>query len=323
MKPALKPYDPERDFMRIRDFLIDTFSLYQRPFNWLIDRWNFARYFAIPVHSYYSIQYFGVPTDSHHDLRDELRSWEQTIGIWENGEGDIVGVVHSENEEAGEAFVQIHPDYTFLYDEMVTYIEEHLADRVGNIGYVKLYVNEGTELEQIAENRGYRKLKFGIPHHEYTITGFQEPHLPPGFVIKSVLEEDDIEARRRAKSIAFGRHYGPSEWPPAQAYRELERAPDYRKDLDLFIVAPDGEYVSFCTIWIDRKNRYGNFEPVGTHAEYQGMGFGRALLMEGFNRMAQYGVTRSFMDSTNEFYRNIGFERTPYTYYPWIKYFTV
>ena len=57
------------------------------------------------------------------------------------------------------------------------------------------------------------------------------------------------------------------------------------QDLDLFIVAPNGDYASFCTIWINEKNKYGNFEPVGTHAEYQGMGFGRALLMEGFRRM--------------------------------------
>ncbi|MBU7032878.1 MAG: hypothetical protein HXS53_10130, partial [Theionarchaea archaeon] len=233
MNPIRKRYEGEKDFMRIRDFLVDTFTLYQRPFNWLIDRWNFARYFAAPVHSYYSIQYFGVPTNPHHDLRDEVEFWEQSIGIWENEGGDIVGVVHSENEEAGEAFIQIHPDYTFLYDEMVTYIEEHLADRVGTTGYVKLYVNEGTELERVAKERGYRKLKFGIPHLEYTIREFQEPQLPPGFVIKSVMEEDEIEQRRKVKSIAFGRHYGPSEWPPAWAYREMERAPDYRKDLDL------------------------------------------------------------------------------------------
>jgi len=53
-------------------------------------------------------------------------------------------VVTTDNEEPGEAWIQIHPDYTFLYEEMVTYIEEHLADRVGDIGYVKLYVNEGS-----------------------------------------------------------------------------------------------------------------------------------------------------------------------------------
>ena len=38
-------------------------------------------------------------------------------------------------------------------------------------------------------------------------------------------------------------------------------------------------------------------------------------------RMARYGITRSFMDAGNPFYRKIGFKEMPYSYYPWIKSF--
>jgi len=324
MKTTLKAYDAGRDFMRVRDFLVETFSLYQRPFNWLIDRWNFCQYFVVPIHTYHNVRYFGVPTHTSQSHRDEMPFWEKTVGIWENEAGDIAGVVTTENEEPGEAWIQIHPDYTFLYDEMVTYIEEHLANRVGDLGYVKLYIDEDSELKQIAKARGYRKLvKRGTTHLEYTIRQLPPPKLPEGFVIKSVLDEDDPDKRRIAKAIAFGARYCPSDWSPASAFKEMQNAPDYRKDLDLFIVGPEGDYVSFCTIWLDEKNNYGNFEPVGTHVEYQRMGLGRALLTEGFRRMAQYGITRSFMDSGNEFYRKVGFRETPYSYYPWIKYFPV
>ena len=41
---------------------------------------------------------------------------------------------------------------------------------------------------------------------------------------------------------------------------------------------------------------------------------------EDFRRMAQCGATRSFMDSFHPFYRKIGFQETPYVYYPWVKY---
>jgi GNAT superfamily N-acetyltransferase len=308
--------------MRIRDFLIETFALYQKPFNWLIDQWNFCRYFHIPIHTYYNVQYFGVPTQPGFSYRDELPGWEKTISIWEDEPGNIVGVVHSGNDEAGDAWLQIHPHYTFLYDEMVTYIEEYLADRGGDIGYVKLYVNTDCELEQIARARGYKKLeKEQRKFYEYTIAKSLTPQLPAGFVIKSVLDEDNVEKRRMARVMSFGPHYCPSDWLPTSILREMQQAPDYRKDLDLFIVAPNGDYVSFCTIWIDEKNAYGNFEPVGTHTDYQRMGLGRTLLQEGFKRMAQYGITRSFMESGNEFYRKIGFKETPYTYFPWIKYF--
>jgi predicted N-acetyltransferase YhbS len=277
----------------------------------------------LPVHSYHNTRYFGVPTNPQRTYRDELPLWEQTIGIWENQERDLVGVVHSENEEPGEAFIQIHPDYTMLYNEMVTYIETHLADRVGNIGYVKLYIyDDNRPLQEIAMARGYRQLA-STPVFEYRIRDVPEVPLPKGFRIHSVLDEDDVEQRRKVNSIAFGSHYAPSAWSPASAFQMMQQAPDYRKDLDLFVVAPNGEYASFCTVWIDVKNRYGNFEPVGTHVEYRRMGLARAVMLEGFRRMRRYGVTRSFMDSTNAFYPAIGFRKTPYSYSPWIKYFIV
>jgi predicted N-acetyltransferase YhbS len=109
--------------------------------------------------------------------------------------------------------------------------------------------------------------------------------------------------------------------PPRRSRKSNGRQTN-RKDLDLFVVAPNGEYAAFCTVWMDEQNGYGNFEPVGTHVEYQRMGLGRALLMEGFHRMAEYGATRSYMDSGNEFYRRVGFRPTDYSYCPWIKYFT-
>lgn len=321
MKTVFKVYDASKDFMRIRDFLVDTFSLYQRPFNWMIQRWNYCRYFVVPFHTFYNVRYFGVPTQPGRSHRDELPFWEKTIGIWEDEHGNIVGVVNTENEEPGEAWIQIHPDYTFLYDEMVTYIEEHLADRGAGIGYVKLYVPVGGELEQVAVARGYRKLeRFSTTYLEYTIGALPAPQLADGFVIKSVLDEDDVEKQRIVRAMAFGANYCPSDWSPASLFIEMRRAPDYRKDMDLFMVAPNGDYASFCTIWIDEKNRYANFEPVGTHVEYQGQGLGRALLMEGFRRMARYGATRSFMPSRHPFYRKIGFRETPYAYCPWVKY---
>lgn len=103
--------------MKIRDLLVESYSLYNGPFNWLIDKWNFCRFKVIPTHNHYNVQYFGVPTRPKHYFRDELYFWEKTIGIWENGDGRIVAVAHSENEEPGEAWIQIHPDYFHLHGE--------------------------------------------------------------------------------------------------------------------------------------------------------------------------------------------------------------
>lgn len=314
-----RDYDPARDHLRIRRFLIDTFRLYGRPFNWMLDQWNFCRYFASPVHVFYTARHFSVPRPANPQYRDEVSAWEKTVRIWEDERGEIVGVVNSENEEPGDAFVQTHPGYEFLSRDMLDHIERHLADECDGVRYVKVYANRDTELEALVEARGYRRL--GItPHLEYRITGDEAAVLHGGFILRSVADHDNIEARRRAKAMAFGQDYGPSNWPPAWAFREMQKAPDYRPDMDLYIEAPNGDCASFGTMWIDEENRYANIEPLGTMPEYQGMGLGRALCAEAFRRAAALGATRSFMQSRNPFYRKIGFVETAHTYSPWIKY---
>jgi mycothiol synthase len=319
MKTIRRAYRPDTDYLGVRQFLIDTFALYGYPHNWLIDRWNFCRYAVIPMHSYYNVRYFGVPTRPIHSFRDELPDWEAAVGVWENERGEIVALVHSENEEAGEAWTQMHPDYTFLYPEMVDYAEERLADRVDRDAFLKIYLNDGSALEEAVRARGYRKLGDSLYTLEHTLQDLAAPQLPEGFAFRTVREEDDVDKRRQAKAIAFGGGYAPSDWAPADVYREIQRAPDYRPELDLFIVAPNGDYASFCTIWIDEANHHGIFEPVGTRLEYQGQGLGRALLMEGLRRMAERGVTRSYMDSAIPFYLKVGFTPTPYSRSAWIK----
>lgn len=321
MPATLRPYAGDADHARIRQFLIDTYALYGRPYNWLIDRWNFCRYLVVPLHSYYNLRPFGVPTRPRPYFRDERVYWERAVGVWEDG-GEIVAVAHAENEEPGEAWFQVHPDYHDLYDELVTYAEERLADRVDGLAYVKLYVNDGSPLEGVAVARGYRRLEgWSTRYLEYLLDDLPEPQLPQGYVLKSVAEEDDPDKRRSAKALAFGGHYAPSDWAPAAVYREMQRAPDYRPELDLFIVAPNGDYAAFCTIWVDQRNRYAIFEPVGTHVEYQRRGLGTALLRAGFRLMAQWGAERTWMASGNPFYHKVGFYGTPYSYTPWIRYF--
>ena len=322
MSTSFHPYRADPDYLRIRQFLIDTFPLHGGPFNWLIERWNFCRYFVVPIHTHFNVNYFGVPTRPHTPFRDELPGWEAGIGVWENDGGEIVGVVNSENEEAGEAWFQLHPDYTHLGDEMVEFAEMHLADRAEGVAYVKLYIIEGSEMEVVAQARGYRALPdHATPFWEYTVTPQSAPELPPGFVIKTVAEHDDVEQRRRAKAMAFGPRYGPSQWEDAESFRIMQQAPDYRADLDLVILAPNGEQAAFTTIWVDEANGYGNFEPVGTVVDYQGLGLGRALIQDGARRMAALGLTRSYMTTTIPFYAKIGFRELPRRIVPWIKHF--
>jgi ribosomal protein S18 acetylase RimI-like enzyme len=120
----------------------------------------------------------------------------------------------------------------------------------------------------------------------------------------------------------FGRafnHEDPREWPSAFAYKELMRAPDYSRDRDLIVAAPDGTYAACCIIWYDEVNQAGHLEPLGTHPAYRQRGLGRELLLEGLHRLRDLGAVRLPMTGGfDPFYESFGFRKL-WTCYAWEK----
>ena len=47
MKIVFKPYSHNPDFLRIRDFLQETYVVEGDLINWTLERWNYAAYFII------------------------------------------------------------------------------------------------------------------------------------------------------------------------------------------------------------------------------------------------------------------------------------
>ncbi len=220
----LRKYRPKQDFLRIRDFLSNTYRAFGEPLNWRIERWNYARYFVTPM-----LGAYGQKEPTREGSLKAIRCWEDTIG--------------------------------------------------------------------------------SLP----------ESSLPEGYVLRSMAQENDIELRREVFGRAFN-HSDPSEWPSAFSYEELQKAPDYRKDLDLYIVGPDGKYVSCCIVWYDEQNKLGVFEPVGTHPEFRRRGLGREVVLEGIRRVANLGAEKVCVGSGQRFYEAIGFKRK-YVSYRWTKRF--
>jgi hypothetical protein len=304
MKTRFRKYDPEHDFDRIRDFLVATYLASEEPYNWGFERWNWARYH---------------PSMFSGDSEWKIRFWEDAIRIWEDNEGEIVGVVNVEVSRFGDAYFQRHPECDFLLDEMLNYAEENLVDRETN--KPRIYVQDHDEtLQKVVQQRGYLK---DIEHpgcdSEFAIDGVPEKNLPEGYAVRSMAEGGDIEKRCRVQGLGFD-HRDPAEWATVWAYQEVQKAPDYREDLDLYVVGPDGEYVSSCIVWYDEQNRMGLFEPVSTHMDFRRRGFGREVVMEGIRRIAVLGAEKARVGSGQQFYAAVGFERK-YVGHDWIKRF--
>jgi ribosomal protein S18 acetylase RimI-like enzyme len=307
---GFRKYEPARDFHRVRTLLVDTYRAFEKPLNWRIERWNYARYFEAP---YLCKDEEITPEKS----RKAIRSWEDSIGVWEDDPDGIVGAVHTEHPFPGDAFIQRHPRHTYLLEEMLDYAESNLLDRQKNALRIFVYEHD-RDMLSLMEERGYIKVEEDRDFdQEYVLKSVPGLNLPEGYSVMSMADKNDLEGRGRAFGLGFD-HPEPIHWPPVHVYEELQKAPDYRKDLDLCIVAPNGEIASFCIVWYDAFNRVGALEPVGTLPNHRRMGLAREVIYEGLRRVSAMGAERVVVGGGQRFYQSIGFEKT-HTCYGWTR----
>ncbi len=136
--------------------------------------------------------------------------------------------------------------------------------------------------------------------------------IPPGFTIRSLGRCEELPARSWASWRGFHPDEPDEKYEGWEWYRNIQRCPLYRRDLDIVAAAPDGAIASFCTIWYDDVTRTAYYEPVATAPEYQRLGLGRACLLEGLRRLQHLGCLLAFVNSEEEgpqrFYHSVGFD---------------
>jgi predicted N-acetyltransferase YhbS len=287
------------DFPAISDFLYGLYQPDNRDGNWFQPIWEYA--FTHPLFDEESVS---------------------RIGIWEENE-TIVGVVLYQSH-LGEASFQIHPDYLHLKPEMMAYAERHLtAITEEGKRYLKVYVNEfDAESEGLVRKSGYERqvrsdgsmLQFVIPEP------FPPIHVPEGFRLKSVAEENDLAKIDRVLWRGFN-HPGEPPEDSIEDRRKMQSGPNFRKDLTIVVEAPNDAFVAFAGLWFDPVNQFGYVEPVATDPDYRRMGLGTAAVLEGIQRCGELGATVAYVGIDKPFYRAMGFQKL-FTSKCWIKWFS-
>jgi predicted N-acetyltransferase YhbS len=287
------------DFPAISDFLYGLYQPDNSDGNWLQPIWEYA----------YTHPWFDEESVSR-------------IGIWEdNGTTVAVGLYEL---RLGEAFFQIHPDYVHLKPEMVAYAERYLtALTEEEKRYLKVYVNDfDSALEGLVRSRGYeREPRSDRPMSQFVISEpFPSIHLPEGFRLKSVAEENDLAKIDRVLWRGFN-HPGKPPEDSIEGRKKMQSGPHFRQDLTMVVEAPNGAFVAFAGLWLDPVNRIGYVEPVATDPDYRRMGLGTAAVLEGIRRCGELGATVAYVGSDMPFYRAMGFHKL-YTSNCWIKWFS-
>jgi len=301
-----RKYQCEEDYWAIRAFLREVFLLNgRRELSWPLYRWDYWRW-----HVNENIFRFNLAA---------------AVFLWETTDGRLAAVLHPDGP--GEAFLQVHPAYRSaeLEVEMMATAETQFATTQPDGGQrLTLWAHKHDGLRRdLLARRGYTLGK----HPEYQrrrsldrpIPDFQ---LPAGYTVRALGDVTEHPARSWVSWRAFHPDEPDAQYEGWTWYHNVQRAPLYRRDLDLVAVAPDGELAAFCTVWFDDVTRTAAFEPVGTHPDHQRRGLGRALMAEGLRRAARLGATLctvgSYSEAAGALYASVGFTEYDLSE-PWVR----
>jgi GNAT superfamily N-acetyltransferase len=278
------------DFIKVRDFLMETNreELHFYHFTW--ERWEWI---------------FSLPYMNQEKLN--------TIGLWEE-DNKLVALVTYE-EWAGGAYFIIKPGYEFLTAEMIEYAEKNLSYEN------KLWVcvlNTDVPMQKLMQSRGYFPGQKREPNSIFDISAERLQYtIPEGFQVISFADEFEWKKYNRVLWNGFNHDGDPPETDEQQKIREISLSgPHNDLSLKIAIVAPDGNYASYCGMWYEEETSCCFVEPVATDPTYRRKGCGRAAVLEGIKRCADRGAKEAYVGSDQIFYYRIGFRPLPaYTFW--------
>lgn len=292
---VLRQCRPE-DFAAISRFLTGLYQPDNRDGNWLQPIWEYAY-----THPWFDESAVGQ------------------IGLWEDA-GGLVALATCELG-LGEAFFSVAPGYAELKPELLAYAETHLAapSREGRRALRAFIPDFDEGFTEFAVARGYRlDPPAQRPMSQFTIASpFPPIAVPEGFHLQSLAEDNDLGKMSRVLHRGFD-HPGEAPEEGVAGCARMQSGPNYRRDLAIVAVAPDGAFVSFCGMWLDPLNRFGYVEPVATDPDYRRRGLGRAVVLEGIRRCGELGAPVAYVGTDRPFYLSLGFRKL-FTTNCWLK----
>ena len=294
MQLTMRRFTTENDYWRIREFLRRVFLANDLvEHSWQVYRFDYWCWHGI--------------------LNMGDGSLENDVFLWENSDGELAAVLN--REAPGSCWLQIDPQLRSaeLESEMISVAEKHLSAPLDSGRRVRVWASEGDPLrEPVLTDLGYAPGK-AIEHMRRCdlATAQAEFGTPEGYSVRALGDEDELPERSHLSWLAFHPNEPFDDSLNGAWYRNVQRGPLYRRDLDLVAVAPDGSLAAFCTIWYDDVCRTAAYEPVGTAPEHQRKGLAQAVMSEGLRRARRLGASMAYVGSWNEathrLYGSLGF----------------
>jgi ribosomal protein S18 acetylase RimI-like enzyme len=260
----MRPYSNEEDYVRMRQLLVDIYTLNGPPVYCTVGELDWWRCLSLGGNTLEQVQ------------------------LWLDDEQHVMGYIWP---EGGATFILfIHPKHPELVDEMLDWVEQNstaFSPVKDDLPEMSISCSSSDRvLRRALEKRSYERGGEYFSFRSRKLTGTIGPsQLPPGYSIRSIQNDEDLILRVEVHRAAFS----PSRMS-LEKYRILTGFPAYHRDLDLVAVAPDGSFAAFALLWLDEANRAATFEPIGTHPNHRRLGLARALINEGCRRLHDMNI---------------------------------
>ena len=285
MKTSFRNYTSQmrftEDYNKVREFLVRINKDEPISPNFLWGRWEWM---------------FSLPYLDEDNIN--------RIGIWE-ANNQIVALATYESE-LGTAYFIVDDEYSFLKKDVIEYAKNNLCKD----SKLKINIhNNDRESQIIARTLGFVPTNDKEEVAVINITDDISYALPNGYKIVSL--KDCYDIAKYNEVLYRGFDHGddvPTDEKQFEQRKISLSGPNNNLDIKIAVMAPNGDFVSYCGMWYDKRTENALVEPVATVPEYRKMGLGKAAVLEGVIRCGKLGAKRAYVGSGQQFYYNIGFD---------------
>jgi mycothiol synthase len=222
-----------------------------------------------------------------------LASVKSTTRLWQHN-GTVVGFAFVDDYNNLRFEFETNSLSAQLEDEIIEWGITCVKTRNTETGADKTldasFKTENTWQIKMLERAGFirsqqRTLSYARPLFQHI-----EAHaFPPGFSLRCVTGEHEVDNLVGLHRAAFGTEN------MTVAHRiAIMHAPAYQRELDLVIVAADGELAAFCICGFEAvmgSEKAGFTDPIGTHPRYRRQGLAKAVITAGLQRLRSGGAS--------------------------------
>jgi ribosomal protein S18 acetylase RimI-like enzyme len=255
---------------------------------------------------------YPIATDLHEELDDPAA--RASVRLWEDEQGEMLGFCYvSTWQNLVDAFQEAafsHQVEREMMDCALNTVRERNRTSGKNDKLDASVLESDTFKRVLLERNGFTLQEESSLLLARRLDNFlPQPNLPPGFTIRPMAGDTELEAYVALHRAAFG-----TENMTLEYRRSIMHAPDYLPELDLVAVAPDGRLAAFCVcqIFPDDSPRAGGTregwtDPLGTHPDFQRKGLAQALMLAGMHLLKARDVDTVLLGTSST---NIPMQRT-------------